>query len=76
MMRAKTQGFYYSTAMVDAFFSRLEHMLVLIRAFCGTPLRDGELTGLLSMTWDDKLKALVDVRRAGRAEALLGPETY
>jgi hypothetical protein len=61
MMRAKTQAFYYSTAMVDAFFSRLEHMLVLLRAFCGTPLRNGELTGFLSMTWDDKLKALVDV---------------
>ena len=60
-MRAKTQSFYYSTAMVDAFFSRLEHVLVLLWAFCGTPLRDGELTEFLSMTWDNKLKALVEV---------------
>jgi hypothetical protein len=61
MMRAKTQGYYYSIAMLDAFFSRLEHILVLLRAFCGRPLRDGELTEFLSETWDDKLKALADV---------------
>ena len=60
-MIAKRQGFYYSVAMVDAFFSRLEHMLVLLRAFCGAPMRDGELTALLSMAWDDKVKVLVDV---------------
>jgi hypothetical protein len=65
MMRANTQGFYYSTAMVDAFFSRLEHILVLLRAFCGAPLQDDELTALLSMAWDDKLKALVNVAEPG-----------
>jgi hypothetical protein len=47
--------------MVDAFFSRLEHMLVLLRAFCGAPMRDEELTALLGMAWDDKVKVLVDV---------------
>jgi hypothetical protein len=65
MMRANTQGFYYSTAMVDAFFSRLEHILVLLRAFCGSPLRDSELTAFLNMSWDDKLKALVNVAEPG-----------
>jgi hypothetical protein len=39
--RATRQGFYYSTAMIDAFFSRLEHHLVLLRAFAGDPLTDG-----------------------------------
>jgi hypothetical protein len=61
IMTAKRQGFYYSVAMVDAFFSRLEHMLVLLRAFCGTPMRDSKLTALLGMAWDDKTKVLVDV---------------
>jgi hypothetical protein len=65
MMRAKTEGFYYSVAMVDAFFSRLEHTLVLLRAFCGNPLRDGELAALLGMAWNDKLKALVDADEPG-----------
>ncbi|WP_145984399.1 hypothetical protein [Bradyrhizobium nitroreducens] len=60
-MRARTQGFYHSTAMVDAYFSRLEHNLVLLRAFSGKPLLEGELTAYLSKLWDEKLKALVDV---------------
>jgi hypothetical protein len=64
-MNANTHGFYYSTAMVDAFFSRLEHVLVLLRAFCGTPLQEGELTTFLGMTWDDKLKALINVDEPG-----------
>ena len=60
-MRARTHGFYHSTAMVDAYFSRLEHIFVLLRAFVGNPLREGELTTFLGMTWDEKLKALLDV---------------
>lgn len=64
-VRANTQGFYYSTAMVDAFFSRLEHNLVLLRAFCGKSLNEGDLTSFLSLLWDEKLKALVDVTEPG-----------
>lgn len=60
-MRARTKGFYHSTAMVDAYFSRLEHILVLLRAFTGNPLQEGDLTEFLAMTWDEKLKALIDV---------------
>lgn len=54
-------GFFYSTAMVDAYFSRLEHLLVLLRAFTGKPLANGELMKLLEEPWDEKLKRLVDV---------------
>lgn len=64
-MRARTQGFYHSTAMVDAYFSRLEHVFVLLRAFTGTPLQEGGLTSFLSMTWDEKLKELVNVDEPG-----------
>jgi hypothetical protein len=64
-MRANREGFYYSTAMVDAFFSRLEHHLVLLRAFCGRPLKDDDLSAFLSMKWDKKLIALLDVTEPG-----------
>lgn len=63
-MRAKTEGFYYSTAMVDAYFSRLEHILVLLRAFSGETLQEGELNAFLAMRWDEKVKALFDVDEA------------
>jgi hypothetical protein len=59
--RATRRGFYYSTAMIDAFFSRLEHHLVLLRAFAGDPLTDGQLPKFLSDRWGDKLVALIDV---------------
>lgn len=61
MMRNRTEGFYYSTAMIDAFFSRLEHQFVLLLAFRGSPLANGALKAFLAMSWDEKLKALIDV---------------
>ena len=55
-------GFYYSTAMIDAYFSRLEHQLILIRAFCGQPLAKKELVEFLTMKWGEKFKFLVNVK--------------
>jgi hypothetical protein len=69
--RSTRQGFYYSTAMIDAFFSRLEHHLVLLRAFVGDPLTHGQLTEFLSVRWSDKLKALVDVSEPAMKELYL-----
>jgi hypothetical protein len=59
--RHRREGFYYSTAMIDAFFSRLEHQLVLLLAFRSAPLPSGALKAFLASSWDDKLKTLVDV---------------
>ncbi len=57
--RANQKGFYYSTAMVDAYFSLLEHRLVLLRAFSGKPLAEGELLDFLGSKWDAKLNLIV-----------------
>lgn len=59
MMEANHEGFYYSTAMVDAYFSLLEHRLVLLRAFSGKPLAEGELLEFLGNKWDVKLNQIV-----------------
>lgn len=59
MMKANHEGFYYSTAMVDAYFSLLEHRLVLLRAFSGKPLAPGELLEFLGGKWDTKLNQIV-----------------
>jgi hypothetical protein len=60
-MRHRHDGFYFSTAMIDAFFSRLEHQLVLLLAFRGEPLATGALKEFLNRPWDEKIKALIDV---------------
>lgn len=70
--RAERDGFFYSTAMVDAFFSRLEHQLILLLAFRGTPLGHGELMTFLTAKWDEKLRALLDVDQHRAAQVVLG----
>ena len=59
--RMNTEGFFYSVAMVDAFYSRLEHQLILLRAFHGTTLSQGGLKEFLGYGWDEKMKALIDL---------------
>lgn len=71
-MKANREGFFYSTAMIDAYFSCLEHRLILLRAFTGRPLDPGELTNLLAVKWDDKLKDVLSVVGDRTQELLLG----
>jgi hypothetical protein len=69
---ANRKGFFHSTAMVDAYFSALEHRLVLLRAFTGAALAPGELTQFLAAKWDDKLKTVLPMGGNRKAELLLG----
>jgi hypothetical protein len=68
--RMNTEGFFHSVAMVDAFYSRLEHQLILLRAFQGKPLAQGGLKEFLGHNWDEKMKALVDVDNDATAQKL------
>jgi hypothetical protein len=59
--RATREGFYYTVAMLDAYFSLLEHVLILLLPFAGfDPARD-DLVGLIGTQWGDKFKRLFDV---------------
>ncbi len=71
-VKAKHEGFYYSTAMVDAYFSRLEHRLVLLLAFRGQPLAKDALKQFLRAKWDDKLTQIIDIKRDHAAQLVLG----
>jgi len=66
------EGFFHATAMVDSYFSALEHRLVLLRGFSGKPMKPGELTGMLRAKWDDKLTVLMPVTGNREREELLG----
>ena len=66
------EGFFYSTAMVDSYFSALEHRLVLLRAFTGKPLEQGELLSILSSKWEDKCKRILRSQEIERPHCFLG----
>ena len=64
------EGAYYATAMIDAFFSRLEHVLVLILPFVGfDPVRE-DLVAFISSGWKDKFKRAFDVEGNRLAKSL------
>jgi len=65
-------GFFLSTAMVDSYFSSLEHRLILLKAFKGAPLVPGEFRAFLSLRWDEKLTDILVVSGNRRAELALG----
>ncbi|MGO7153210.1 hypothetical protein GR198_05835 [Rhizobium leguminosarum] len=70
--QANREGFYHSTAMVDAYFSALEHRLVLLRAFTGNAFTDGAVLSLLAARWDQKLKLVVPVTETKKLAPILG----
>ncbi len=52
---------YNFVAMMDAYFSQLEHILVLMKPFIIEPNRECNLSEYISMNWSDKLKALINL---------------
>lgn len=71
-IKLKNEGFYYSVAMIDAYFSYLEHRLTLLRAFTGKPIMEGELETILGAKWDEKLKMVIPKSDAGTCRLILG----
>jgi hypothetical protein len=69
--RAKRKGFFLSTAMVDAYFSFLEHRLILLRAFTGVPLGTGEFEQLVKSNWDGKLASVIKLTSTATGQRLL-----
>lgn len=69
---AQTEGYYLTTAMIEAFFSALEHRLILLRAFRGLPLDPGGLEKFLKKSWDEKLKAVFPLDKNHQAGVTLG----
>jgi len=56
LFKPEREGYYFATAMLDAFFSRLEHLLVLMLPFCDfDPARD-DLPLFIKSTWTTQFK--------------------
>ncbi|WP_390551584.1 hypothetical protein [Qipengyuania sp. MTN3-11] len=69
---AEQKGFFASGAMVDAWFSRLEHRMLILRAFVGKPIAAGGFNAFVAAPWDDRLVALFDGSMDRVAGDLLG----
>lgn len=69
-LKSGYEGFYYSVAMVDAYFSYLEHRLVLLRVFQGAAVPSGGTKELFTANWDDKLKIVLGEKQREYATLL------
>jgi hypothetical protein len=58
----RQEGGYLASAMLDAYFSKLEHVLVLLAAFSTLDVENGALQKLVGDRWDEKFKALFNVQ--------------
>lgn len=71
-MRRQAEGYFASGAMVDAFFSRLEHRLLLLRAFIGRELAVGEFETFLQLSWDQRLRQVAQMGSKPEQGRLVG----
>lgn len=69
---SQREAFFHSTAMIDAYFSCLEHRLVLLRAFTGRPFASGEVLRLLAMRWGDKFREVLGLPYSTEAAEIIG----
>lgn len=54
-------GFYNTSAMLDTFYSRLEHLLVLSLPFLNLNKNNIDLVKYISSNWSDKYKSVFDI---------------
>lgn len=71
-LQRQEQGYFASGAMVEAYFSRLEHRILLLRAFTGRPLDHYGFEAFLRKTWADRFREVVDTNSRHEHERLLG----
>jgi hypothetical protein len=58
---AGRSGSFNALAMIDAYFSRLEHFFVLALAFSNYDRQSDNLVEFVGMVWSDKLKRILNV---------------
>lgn len=57
--RAKAEGAYNALAMIDSYFSRLEHFLVLALPFASFNQKSNNLSAFIGSIWSDKMKRVL-----------------
>ena len=65
--RKRNHGNYNASAMIDAYFSRLEHLLIIILPFMNYDGTKHNLVNLMGAVWSDKFKAVFDLSKDATA---------
>lgn len=66
--RSRMGGFYNSLAMIDAYFSRLEHLLVLCLPFSNYSRASDDLVEFIGFYWGKKYKRILPIDTASMAK--------
>lgn len=61
--RRRNHGNYNASAMIDTYFSRLEHLLIIILPFVDYDRTKHNLVNLMGAVWSDKFKAAFDLSK-------------
>ena len=70
MLQGPREGFYHTTAMLNAYFSRLELVLVLVLPFANFDESEFDLLDYIGSNWDDKYGRLFDLDQDKEAKRL------
>lgn len=68
--KPQIEGGYLAGAMIDAYFSRLEHLLVLVLPFLDFEPGNGGLLNFVGMTWREKWRQLLATATDTRAKLM------
>jgi hypothetical protein len=68
VMDGLREGSYYCTAMLDAYFSRLEHTLILVLPFLHFDASGGRLLEMIGARWDEKFRQVFDLQNDRQAK--------
>ena len=75
-MKLQREGSYYTHAMLDAYFSRLEHLLVVVIPFIGIEFDGKDVVKQISAGWRDKFKRVFNLKEERRAKIIYDKLIY
>jgi len=67
-IRAMQESSHYAVAAIDAFFSLLEHILVLLAAFLDELPAKPSLAQFIGLNWDQKFMLVFDIKNGSKAK--------
>jgi hypothetical protein len=69
-LKMDREGFFYASAALEAYFSYLEHLLVLVLAFCNFDPAKDNLVEFITSFWTEKFKRIFDLGSDNEAERI------
>ena len=68
LLISNRHGFYNTIAMIDAFFSKTEHIFILVLPFIGFNRENDNLLDFIGSRWQDKYKRIFQIEKDSNAK--------